>query len=115
MEGGDVMPVGNESVLIGMSERPQPQTVEMLARRIFAGGGARRIVAVNMPKARAVMHLDTVLTMVDRGVFTKYAGRGMLPALTIEPGGNAQEPKGREHATDDMRQATARARGASGP
>ena len=72
MEGGDVMPVGNGSVLIGMSERTQPQMIEMLARRLFARGGARRIVALNMPKARAVMHLDTVMTMVDRGTFVLY-------------------------------------------
>src|SRR5260370_38271044 len=90
MEGGDVMPVGNESVLIGMSERTQPQTVERLARRIFAGGGARRIVAVNMPKARAVRHLDTVMTMVDPGGFTKNAGARMLPASKLEPRGNVR-------------------------
>ncbi len=111
MEGGDVMPVGNGSVLIGMSERTQPQTIEMLARRLFAGGGARRIVAVNMPKARAVMHLDTVMTMVDRGVFSKYAGLGMLPSYTIEPGDNEKELKVTDHPPADMHKAIAAALG----
>jgi arginine deiminase len=114
MEGGDVMPVGNGTVLIGMSERTQPQTVEMLARRMFARGGARRIVAVNMPKARAVMHLDTVMTMVDRGVFTKYAGLGMLPSYTIEPGDSEKELKITDHRPEDMHKAIAAALGLDG-
>jgi arginine deiminase len=114
MEGGDVMPVGNGSVLIGMSERTQPQTVEMLARRLFATGGAERIVAINMPKARAVMHLDTVMTMVDRGVFTKYAGLGMLPSYTIEPGAVEKELKVTDHAPTDMHKALAAALGLDG-
>ncbi len=111
MEGGDVMPVGNGSVLIGMSQRTQPQTIEMLARRLFARGGARRIVAVNMPKARAVMHLDTVMTMVDRGVFSKYAGLGMLPSYTIEPGDNEKELKVTDNPPENMHKAIAAALG----
>ncbi len=111
IEGGDVMPIGNGSVLIGMSERTQPQTVEMLAQRLFARGGAQRIVAVNMPKARAVMHLDTVMTMVDRGVFSKYAGLGMLPSYTIEPGDSEKELKVTDHPPEDMHKAIAAALG----
>lgn len=111
MEGGDVMPVGNGSVLIGMSERTQPQTIEILARRLFARGGAQRIFALNMPKARAVMHLDTVMTMVDRGVFSKYAGLGMLPSYTLEPGDNEKELKVTDHPPADMHKALAAALG----
>jgi arginine deiminase len=111
IEGGDVMPVGNGSVLIGMSERTQPQTVEILARRLFAKQGARRIVAINMPKARAVMHLDTVMTMVDYGVFAKYAGLGMLPCYTMEPGDNDKELKVIDHPPEEMHKAIAAALG----
>jgi arginine deiminase len=111
IEGGDVMPVGNGSVLIGMSERTQPQTIEILARRLFAKQGARRIVAINMPKARAVMHLDTVMTMVNYGVFAKYAGLGMLPSYTMEPGDNDKELKVIDHPPEDMHEAIAAALG----
>lgn len=52
IEGGDVMPIGNGAVLIGLSERTQPQAVELLARELFARGGADRIVGLWMPKAR---------------------------------------------------------------
>jgi arginine deiminase len=107
MEGGDVMPVGNGAVLIGMSERTQPQNVETVARRLFAAGEARSIVAIDMPKARAFMHLDTVMTMVDRGTFCKYAGLGMLASYTIEPGGNEKELAVTNHPPGGMHKAIA--------
>ncbi|RCV51519.1 arginine deiminase [Marinitenerispora sediminis] len=111
IEGGDVMPVGNGSVLVGLSERTQPQTVEMLAQDLFARGGAERILGIWMPKARAVMHLDTVMTNVDYGVFTKYAGLGMLPSYTIEPGDNEKELKVTDHPPEEMHRAIATACG----
>ncbi|SDI03784.1 arginine deiminase [Nonomuraea jiangxiensis] len=109
IEGGDVMVIGRGAVLIGMSERTQPQAVEMLAQRLFRAGSARTIVALDMPKARAFMHLDTVMTMLDVGVFTQYAGLGMLPAYTIEPGVTPKELKVTDHPPEDMHKAIARA------
>ncbi|RVX39451.1 arginine deiminase [Nonomuraea polychroma] len=109
MEGGDVLVIGRGAVLIGISERTQPQAVEMFAQRLFQAGSARRIVALDMPKARAFMHLDTVMTMLDVGVFTKYAGLGMLPAYTIEPGGTHKELKFTDHPPQDMHKAIAHA------
>jgi len=109
LEGGDVLVLGNGSVLVGMSERSQPQSVEFLARNLFARGAARRIVALDMPKGRAFMHLDTVMTMVDYGVFTKYAGLGMLRSYTVEPGDNEKELKITDHPPEDMHTAIARA------
>jgi len=109
IEGGDVLVIGNGAVLVGMSERTQPQSIEFLARNLFAKGAARRIVALDMPKARAFMHLDTVMTMVDHGVFTKYAGLGMLPSYTIEPGDNEKELKVTDHPPEDMHKAIASA------
>jgi arginine deiminase len=78
IEGGDILVLGNGAVLAGMSERTTPQAVEDLAFRLFAAGAASCLVAIDMPKRRAFMHLDTLLTMADYGVFTKYAGMGML-------------------------------------
>ncbi|GAA0931258.1 arginine deiminase [Nonomuraea longicatena] len=109
IEGGDVLVIGRGAVLVGMSERTQPQAVEMLARNLFHSAGARKIVALNMPKARAFMHLDTVMTMVDVGVFTQYAGLGMLPSYTIEPGDTEKELKVTDHPAEDMHKAIARA------
>lgn len=97
IEGGDVLVIGNGAVLIGMSERTTPQAVEMLAHKLFAAGSARTIVALDMPKRRAFMHLDTVMTMVDGDTFTQYAGLGMLRSYTIEPGVGDKELKVTDH------------------
>ncbi|WP_280192974.1 arginine deiminase [Nocardia farcinica] len=66
LEGGDVMPIGNRSVLIGMSERTSRQAITQLAKALFEAGAADRVVVAGMPKLRAAMHLDTVFTFADR-------------------------------------------------
>src|SRR5476651_1813179 len=65
LEGGDVMSIGNGVVLIGMGERSSPQAVTQVARHLFAGGGAKRVIACEFPKRRASMHLDTVFSFLD--------------------------------------------------
>ena len=107
IEGGDVLVLGNGAVLVGMSERTTPQAIEMLAHRLFLAGAADRVVAIDMPKRRAFMHLDTVLTMADYGVFIKYAGMGMLPSYTVEPGSGPRELKVTDHPPEDMHSAIA--------
>ncbi|HEX4659405.1 MAG TPA: arginine deiminase [Streptosporangiaceae bacterium] len=107
IEGGDILVLGNGAVLVGMSERTQPQAVEMLAHRLFSAAAADRLLAIDMPKARAFMHLDTVLTMADYGVFVKYAGLGMLPSYTVEPGSGPLEVKVTDHPPEDMHAAIA--------
>ncbi|EPJ47728.1 MAG: arginine deiminase [Osedax symbiont Rs1] len=72
IEGGDVMPWGNGTVLIGMGERTSPQAVGQVAKSLFAAGAAERVVACQMPQSRAAMHLDTVFSHVDRDVITAY-------------------------------------------
>jgi arginine deiminase len=111
IEGGDVLVIGNGAVLIGMSERTTPQAVEMLAQGLFTAGSARCIVALDMPKRRAFMHLDTVLTMIDGDTFTKYAGLGMLRSYTIEPGAGERDLKVTDHPPEHMHRAIATALG----
>jgi len=74
LEGGDVQPVGNGTVLIGCSERTTGRMVEEVAGRLFAGGAATRVIAAVMPRDRAHMHLDTVFTLLDRDKATVYPG-----------------------------------------
>ena len=91
IEGGDVLVIGNGAVMIGMGERTAPQTVEILATRLFDAGAAVRVLAVELPKSRAFMHLDTVLTMVDRDAFIaspKVAES--LRVWSLSPGDNGQ-------------------------
>lgn len=72
LEGGDVMPVGNGVVLIGMSERTSRQAITQLTAELFAQGAADHVIVAGMPRLRAAMHLDTVFTFVDRDVVTLY-------------------------------------------
>lgn len=72
LEGGDILVVGNGCVLIGMGERTRPAAVELYATRLFDAGAATRVIAVVLPAQRSSMHLDTVMTMVDRDAFTIY-------------------------------------------
>ncbi len=72
LEGGDVMPLADGIVLIGMGERTTPQAVSALATRLFAKGAATRIIAALMPRDRSFMHLDTIFTFVDRDLVTSF-------------------------------------------
>jgi arginine deiminase len=110
-EGGDMLVLGGGAVLIGISERTTAAGVERLAGRLFAGGEVDRIVALRMPETRALMHLDTVMTMVDGETFTKYAGLGMLPSYTVRPGDNDKELHVTDHHPDGMHAAIADALG----
>lgn len=72
MEGGDVMPIGNGVVLIGMGERTTYQAVGQVAEALFAAKAATRVIACVMPKSRAAMHLDTVFSFCDRDLVTIF-------------------------------------------
>jgi arginine deiminase len=72
LEGGDVMPIGKGTVLIGMGERSSRQAVYQLANVLLTQGAATRVVGCLMPKSRAAMHLDTVFSFCDRDAVTAY-------------------------------------------
>ncbi len=72
LEGGDVMPIGNRTVAIGMSERSSRQAIVQVAQKLFAGGDVERVIVAGMPKLRTAMHLDTVFTLADYQVATAY-------------------------------------------
>ncbi|RZB18256.1 arginine deiminase [Streptomyces sp. F001] len=71
-EGGDIMPVGNGVVLMGMSERTSRQAITQVAKALFEGGAAEQVIVAGMPKLRSAMHLDTVFTFADRDLVTLY-------------------------------------------
>jgi arginine deiminase len=87
LEGGDVMPIGNGAVLIGMSERSQGRMIEQIARALFAEGAAERVIACLMTKDRAHMHLDTVFTLLDRDKATGFPKVvDNIKAISLRPG-----------------------------
>ncbi len=72
VEGGDVQPIGNGTVMIGMGERTTPQAVLWIARSLFRANAASQVLAVHLPASRSYMHLDTVITMCDRDLVTLF-------------------------------------------
>jgi arginine deiminase len=87
LEGGDVMPIGHGTVLIGMSERTQGRMIELIARALFEAGAAERVIACVMSRDRAHMHLDTVFTLLDRDKATVYPKVvGQIRAISLRPG-----------------------------
>ena len=87
VEGGDVLVVGNGVVLVGMGERTTPQGVENVAHAWFASGEVRMVLAVELPRERAFMHLDTAMTMVDVDAFSMYPlPARRAPGLGAHPG-----------------------------
>jgi arginine deiminase len=98
IEGGDVLVIGNGAVLIGMGERTTPYAIELLAQRMFTRHAAREVLVVELPKARSFMHLDTVMTMIDRDAFLMYPGviedaRTWSLTLGDEPGEVVATPR----------------------
>jgi arginine deiminase len=86
LEGGDVLVLGRGAVLVGMGERTRPGAVEALAQRLFERHAAREVLAVDLPKQRSCMHLDTVLTMLDTDACTIYPGIAGAPTYRLTPG-----------------------------
>ncbi len=90
VEGGDVHVLGHGTVLIGMGERTTPMAAEILSRALFASGQAHTVIAIELPKSHAMMHLDTVMTMIDRTTFVLYPYIDRHPrSWTITPGAHA--------------------------
>ncbi|MFN8379689.1 MAG: arginine deiminase [Anaerolineae bacterium] len=87
LEGGDVMPIGNGAVLIGMGERTTAQAVLQVAQSLFKHEAATRVIACRFPKSRAAMHLDTVFTMCDRDLVNVFQkGVDEIEPFSIYPG-----------------------------
>jgi arginine deiminase len=90
IEGGDVMPVGDGVVLVGLGERSTAKAASILARNLFAADAARLVIGAQMPRERAAMHLDTVFTFCDRSVVTLYEPVvDQIRPILFRPGGPA--------------------------
>ena len=92
IEGGDVMPIGNKTVLVGMGERTTAQAIGQLARNLLAKGDVERVVVAKLSRNRAHMHLDTVFTFCDRDLVTIYSPVvNTITTFTIQPGNSEDD------------------------
>ena len=77
LEGGDILILNEKTLAVGISQRTQAEAIEKLAEQLFfemAGNEVETILAFDIPKIRAYMHLDTVFTQIDHDKFTVHPG-----------------------------------------
>jgi len=73
IEGGDILNINEKVLAVGISQRTEASAVERLAQQLFykaKDSTIETILAFNIPKTRAYMHLDTVFTQLDYDKFT---------------------------------------------
>lgn len=68
IEGGDVIILSKDAILVGASERTRSEAIAVLARNCFRLGRLKRVYELSIPPERSFMHLDTVFTVIDRGM-----------------------------------------------
>ena len=75
IEGGDILVLSEKVVAIGISDRTNATAIERVAYKLLSSEESfETVLAFDIPKKRAYMHLDTVFTMVDYDQFTIYPG-----------------------------------------
>lgn len=70
IEGGDILVLNDKVLAVGISQRTNPNAIEKFALNLFKSETTfEKIIAIDIPKQRTFMHLDTVFTMVDYDKF----------------------------------------------
>ncbi len=92
LEGGDILVLSPEVLAVGISERTEEDSIDKFAQTVLSHSETfKKVLAINIPKTRALMHLDTVFTMIDRGLFTVHpAILRDLDVYVLELGKNNQ-------------------------
>jgi len=78
LEGGDVMMVSPDHLLIGCSERTSISGANEAMKLLFENDVVKKVTIVKIPHKRDYMHIDTIFTQVKRHVWVML---GSLSAL----------------------------------
>ncbi len=91
LEGGDMIALDHETLLVGCSERTSAIAIELLTKRLLTEKITKRVIRVNLPSDRATMHLDTVFTIIGEDdcvfyprFFSEEEGSERCPCFTYE-------------------------------
>jgi arginine deiminase len=93
IEGGDVLVLSKDIVAVGLSQRTTISGCENFARNLLANSDFKKVLAFDIPKSRAFMHLDTVFTMIDYDKFTihpEIEGPLGVYEMTLDKNGELQ-------------------------
>lgn len=69
LEGGDIMVVSENHLLVGISERTSSEAAVRITNTVFDKGLMEKVTIIRIPKKRDYMHIDTVFTQVKRDVW----------------------------------------------
>jgi arginine deiminase len=72
IEGGDMMMIHKDYLLIGCSERTNEYTIKALRDVLFSKGVVKNVVQIDIPNDRAYMHIDTVFTQINQNHITAF-------------------------------------------
>lgn len=101
IEGGDELVLSDHAMAIGISQRTSADALEDIAHNLFANSNYDTVIGVKIPHNHAMMHLDTVLTMINYNQFTVHPqimNGGKIDMWILHPGKNGQITS--EHRTD---------------
>ncbi len=112
IEGGDILHIGGDTLLIGVGERTRPEGVIEMASLLWADGHnspIEQIIMVDILAKRSSMHLDTIFTLIDQspgefeamvyGPYVQQGGYGSLRAAVLE---QSDFKGGRKPAPEDL-------------
>jgi len=90
LEGGDIHPLNEEVVLVGLSERTSTGLMDELAEKLFHETKIQEVIAVVLPEKSTAIHLDMVWTQVDKELCVVHAptfvGATKVPVLSWRKG-----------------------------
>lgn len=72
IEGGDVMLIDRDYLLIGCSERTTAHAIRSLRESLFKKGVVKNVVQINIPFERSYMHIDTIFTQINTNHIVAY-------------------------------------------
>ncbi|NBB89292.1 MAG: arginine deiminase [Bacteroidetes bacterium] len=65
LEGGDVMMINKDYLLIGCSERTTAHAIDSLKKELFRRKAVKHIAQIRIPSDRSFMHIDTLFTRIS--------------------------------------------------
>ena len=102
IEGGDELVLSNHVLAIGISQRTTADAIEDIAKNLFKDSDYDTVIAISIPHNHAMMHLDTVFTMINYDQFTVHPAilddNGQVDNWVLHPGKDGEIVM--EHHTD---------------
>lgn len=100
IEGGDVMVVSPDHVLIGCSERTSASGASETIKLLFERNVVKKVTVIKIPHKRDFMHIDTIFTQIDRrtwvvlgSISSQQKHKGSEPVDYLSEKRNKEKPE----------------------